>query len=411
MLKLVACFVALIFTIALPVHAQQPGNSEDLKLKQSEIQREIDELRNTLKDLKKPTGTAISQLEMVKQKLKLRERAIRNINQQVNMLEGNIGKSKNEIDSLKNRLDTLKVQYARNIVYAYKLRSNYEYLSFIFSATSFNDALRRLHYFKAYHEYYEEQAAAIKNIQLALAGKISGLEMTRKEKDAVIQKQEKQKQELEEEKKEKNAVVKTLKSRQKEIAKELNAKKKADMKLRVAIQKAIQIEFKKATESPSIAASNTTGKKESKKSALETTPEGIRISGSFENNKGRMPWPVDKAFVKLHFGHNRLENDLIINNPGLTIETEPAATVKAVFEGDVSTVFSIEGNWSVIVKHGKYFTVYGNLKSVSVAKNEKITAGQVLGAAASNADGNGEIEFILMQERTNVDPEKWVRKR
>src|SRR5687768_15709589 len=256
MLKLVACFVALIFTIALPVHAQQPGNSEDLKLKQSEIQREIDELKNTLKDLKKPTGTAISQLEMVKQKLKLRERAIRNINQQVNMLEGNIGKSKNEIDSLKNRLDTLKVQYARNIVYAYKLRSNYEYLSFIFSATSFNDALRRLHYFKAYHAYYEEQAAAIKNIQLALAGKINGLEMTRKEKDAVIQKQEKQKQELEEEKKEKNAVVKTLKSRQKEIAKELNAKKKADMKLRMAIQKAIQNEFKKATESPSIAANN-----------------------------------------------------------------------------------------------------------------------------------------------------------
>ena len=88
-----------------------------------------------------------------------------------------------------------------------------------------------------------------------------------------------------------------------------------------------------------------------------------------------------------------------------------AATVKAVLEGDVSTVFSIEGNWTVIIKHGKYFTVYGNLKSVSVAKNEKITAGQLLGTAASNADGNGEIEFILMQERTNVDPEKWVRKR
>jgi septal ring factor EnvC (AmiA/AmiB activator) len=410
MLKLVACFVALIFTIALPVHAQQTGNSEDLKLKQSEIQREIDELKNTLKDLKKPTGTAISQLEMVKQKLKLRERAIRNINQQVNMLEGNIGKSKNEIDSLKNRLDTLKVQYARNIVYAYKLRSNYEYLSFIFSATSFNDALRRLHYFKAYHEYYEEQAAAIKNIQLALAGKISGLEMTRKEKDAVIQKQEMQKSVLEEEKREKNAVVKTLKSREKEIAKELNAKKKADMKLRLAIQKAIQNEFKKATESPSIAANNTTGKKESKKSVLENTPEGIRISGSFQNNKSKLPWPVEKAMIKLHFGINHIQG-VDINNPGLTLETEPATAVKAIFEGDVKSVFSVEGNWTVMVQHGKYFSVYANLATTSVAKNQKVTAGQMVGTAANNADGNGEIEFILMQERTNVDPEKWVRKR
>jgi septal ring factor EnvC (AmiA/AmiB activator) len=401
MLKWMAtCFAALFIAIALP--AQQPDGSEDLRLKQTEIQREIDELKNTLKDSKKRTSAGIMQLEMVKQKLKLRERAIRNINQHIKYLEGNIGKSKSEIDSLRDRLDTLKAQYARNIVYAYKLRSNYEYLSFIFSASSFNDALKRIHYFRAYHTYCEEQAVAIKHTQGVLAGKITGLEMTRKEKDAVIQKQEQQKEVLEEEKKEKNAVVKTLKTQEKEIARELAAKKKADLKLRTEIQKTIQNEFNKATGSLSTAG---------KKSALETTPEGLRIGGSFENNKGRLSWPVEKAFIKLHFGRNHLTDGLIINNPGLTIETEAAAIVKAVFEGDVSAVFSIEGNWSVIIKHGKYFTVYGNLASVSVAKNQKITAGQVVGAAANNASGNGEIEFILMQERTNVDPEKWIRKK
>ncbi|HEX6427689.1 MAG TPA: hypothetical protein VF008_08395, partial [Niastella sp.] len=325
MLKLMAaCFLALLIVIALP--AQQPGGSEELKQKQAEIQREIDELKNTLKDSKHETTAGIRQLEMVKEKLRLRQRAISNINRQMNILEGNIGKSKSDIDSLKDRLDTLKAQYARNIVYAYKLRSNYQYLSFIFSASSFNDALRRMHYFRTYHQYCEDQAVSIKNTQLVLAGKINGLEMTRKEKDAVIQKQEKQKQELEEEKKEKNAVVRTLKSREKELTKELTAKKKADQVLNLAIQNAMN-----------------TSTKDEKKIVFKTTPEGIRISGSFENNKGRLPWPVEKGLIKLHFGRNNIpELKIITNNPGLTIETEAGIAVKAVFEGDVLAVLNIE---------------------------------------------------------------------
>jgi septal ring factor EnvC (AmiA/AmiB activator) len=406
MLKLTAtCIVALLFAITLP--AQQPGSSDDLKQKQSEIQREIDELKNALKDSRLDTRSGVKRLEMVKERLRLRERAIKNINHQIDLLEGNIGKSKKEVDSLKDRLDTLKAQYARNVVYAYKLRGNYEYLSFVFSATSFNDALNRIHYFKAYHEYCEEQANVIRNTQLVLAGKISGLEMTRKEKDAVIQKQQKQKQELEEEKKEKNAVVKNLKSREREIVKTLDAKRKADGILRKEIQKAIQNEINKYTGSTATTANNTNRPK----SVLETTPEGLRIGGSFENNKGRLPWPVDKASVKLHFGPNRLPDGVIMNNPSLTLETEPGTAVKAIFEGEVSSVFKIESDWTVMVKHGKYFTVYGHLKSVSVEKNQKVTAGQVVGTAASNDDGNGEVEFILMQERTNVDPAKWLRKR
>lgn len=405
MLKFTAtCIVALFIAINLP--AQQQSGSEDLKLKQSEIQREIDELRDALKNTHDYTRSGVKQLQMVKERLRLRERAIRNINQQMHILEGNIGKSKNEVDSLKDRLDTLKVQYARNVVYAYKLRGNYEYLSFVFSATSFNDALNRIHYFKAYHEYCEEQAAAIRKTQLVLAGKINGLEMTRKEKDAVIQKQQKQREELEEEKNEKNAVVKNLKSREREIAKALDAKKKADLKLGKEIQKAIQNEFNKVTGTVATTG-NGTGIKNSK---LETTPEGLRISGSFEKNKGHLPWPVDKASVKLHFGRNVLPNEVIINNPSLTLATETGTAVKAIFEGEVSSVFKIESDWTVMVKHGKYFTVYGHLKSANVAKNEKVTAGQVVGTAAVSDDGNGELEFILLQERTNIDPEKWLRK-
>ena len=411
MLKWMAtCFVALIITINLPAQ-QQPGNSEELKQQQSQIQREIDELRSTLKGAHHDTKSGVKQLEMVQERLRLREKAIRSINQQINVLEGNIGRSKTEIDSLRDRLDTLKAQYARNIVYAYKLRANYDFLNFIFSAPSFNEAVRRIHYFRSYHQYCEEQAQTIKNTQLLLKGKISGLELTRREKDAAAQKQEQQKSALEEEKRARNAVVKTLKSKENEITKELTAKKKADYKLRLAIQRAIQLEITKGNNS----LTNTnpaTGKKEVKKNPLETTPEGIRISNNFADNKGRLPWPVDKGAIRIHFGPYRIEEVGVIgNNPGITIETEPGATVKCIFEGDVLGVSPVENTWYVMVRHGKYFTVYSGLASTSVSKGQKVTAGQALGTAAINAGGNGEIDFILTQERTNIDPEKWIRKR
>lgn len=403
MLKWMATsFLTLVITVAL--HAQQPAG-EDLKQQQIELQREIDELKSTLNSQKKYTQAGMRQLQLVKQKLALREKAIKNINRQVKQLEGNIGKSKSEIDSLKERLDTMKVQYARNIVYAYKLRNNYEYLSFIFAATSFTDAFRRAQYFRAYHQYCEEQVVAIKNTQKLLSGKITGLEIARREKDAVIEKQEKQKEELEEEKKEKNAIVKTLKSREKDILKELNAKKTAYKRVMSAVTTAIGDVYVKENKT----SRPTTDKKAEK--VLVLTPEGKRISGSFEDNKGRLPWPVEKAFIKLHYGRNVLPNEVISINPGLTLETEPGANVKAIFEGEVVRIFDIEGAWSVIVRHGKYFSVYSNLQSVNVSRNQKIEADQLVGVAAKNTDGNGEIDFILMQEIKNLDPEKWLRKK
>ncbi|MFM7838601.1 MAG: murein hydrolase activator EnvC family protein, partial [Chitinophagaceae bacterium] len=153
-------------------------------------------------------------------------------------------------------------------------------------------------------------------------------------------------------------------------------------------------------------------KSERPKSVLETTPEGVIISADFEKNRGRLPWPVEKGGIKIHYGLYSIEGTNVRgNNPGLTIETDPGASVKSIFEGEVITVFDVEGSSAIVIKHGKYFTSYGNLAGVNVSKGQKVQAGQVIGQAASNADGNGEIEFLLMQESRNVNPEPWIRRK
>jgi septal ring factor EnvC (AmiA/AmiB activator) len=418
--KLSACLCVIVISVTLVAQQQQPDNSEDLKKQQADIQREIDDLKNILKDTKKNTKAGLMQLEMVQRKLRLREKAIGNINKQINIIEGNITKSKNEVGRLQHELDTLKIQYAKSVVYAYKNRNTYDFLNFIFSAPSFNDALRRVEYLRAYRQYRESQAAAITNTRKLLAQKIGGLETTRKEKDEVLQKQQKQRGELEDEKKEKKDIVKDLKSHEKEITKELTDKQKADQKLRLAINAAIQrqiniaqkdVTFVPRTGTVNSNITSTSGRREANKSVLDATPEGIRISGSFEANKGRLPWPIDNGMIKIHFGPYKIEGIEGIrgNNPGLTLETTPGAAVKAVFEGEVSSVFSVEGKWTVLVRHGKYFTTYCDLSSVSVSRNDKVTAGQVLGKAGTNDSGNGQIDFILLQEKRNLDPERWIR--
>lgn len=452
MLKtLFSCFLVLAFSGTLLAQT-----SEDLKKKQADIQREIDELRQSLNDTKKNKKAGLGQLSMITKKLRLREQAISNINDQIDVIQNNISQSRNEIGRLKQELDTLKAQYEKSVIYAYKNRSNYDFLNFIFSASNFNDALKRIEYLKSYRQYREQQASSIKSTQLVLQGKIAGLETSQKKKNEVLQEQEKAKIVLVEERKEKDEIVNRLKARERELTKELTDKQRADKKLKDGIMAAIRREAEKAraeakrrekeeaalaakraaaekaaaaeraaaekpsssekssTPNPNTTAAVTPAKTApaKPKSVFEATPEGMLLSDNFEKNRGKLPWPVDKGQIKIHFGPYRIEQLKIVgNNPGLTLETEEGAAVKAVFDGEVISVFEVDGTSAVFIRHGKYFTTYSNLNSVSVSKNQHVKAGQLLGKAATNGEGNGEIEFVLMQDTRNLDPEPWIRRR
>lgn len=424
----------LLLTVA--AFCQQPSKA-DLEKERAEIKRDIEELNLSLKQTAKSKKASIVQLTMVQKKLRLRMAAINNINKQINLIDGDIYQSNRDIYKLRKELDTLKMQYEKSVVYAYKNRSNYDFLNFLFSSTSFNDALKRVAYLRSYRNYREQQAATIHNTQDALKQKIVGLNENKKKKGDALDEENKQRGVLEEEKKEKNDVIAGLKSREKELNKELVAKKNRDRKLRSAIAEAInrareealrearavaarkEAAAKATASKPAPATTTTPGKeiavsKPAKPSGpLNLTPESAIISNDFKNNKGRMPWPVDKCNVKIHYGTYSIEGTRLYgNNPSLTLATEEGAPVKAVFEGEISNVFDIDGNWSVLIRHGNYFTVYSNLTSLTVSKGQKVTAGQVLGKAAVNSeDGTGEIEFMVMQEKQNLNPEDWIRKR
>ncbi len=403
----------------------------DLEKERAAIQKEIEDVKRSLDETKKNKKETLGQLALVQRRLRLRESAVQNINKQINFIQNDMNQSWHEILKLRRELDTLRKQYEESVVYAYENRTNYDFLNFIFSATSFNDALKRVSYLKSYRAYREEEAANIQKTQQMLQGKIDGLKLKRQVKDEVLQKQNKEMRVLEDEKKEKDAVVSKLQSREKELKKEMAAKQRQDQRLNGAIAAALrrardeairETNTKKAAE----AKANATSPKENRSSsptnttvstslAPKTAAKAVTVfdsradlamSDNFEKNRGHLPWPVDAGNVSMHYGLQSYVN-LKYNNQGITIEAQQGTYVKAIFEGEVQSVFNVGDVSAVMIRHGKYFTTYSNLESVSIAKGQKIRTGQILGRVSEI----GQLEFVLSDEKDHkFDPEKWLRR-
>lgn len=426
---------AFFFLVVAFASGQAPAQTRsDLEKERASIQKEIEDVKRSLDETHKNKRESLGQLALLQRKLHLRESAIQNINSQINFIQSDMNESWREILKLRRELDTLRIQYAESIVFAYKNRSSYDFLNFIFSATSFNDALKRIEYLKSYRAYREERADNIVRTQQLLQDKIDGLKVTRVEKDEALKKQNKEKEILEDEKKEKDAVVNKLKSQEKELKKEMAAKQRQDQILSSSISAAIrrardaaikEAKKKDVAEKAAAASEKSTAAKTTRpdnsadlgpaaplatiKAAPKTVftnDEDMHLSGNFEKNRGHLPWPVSGT-ISMAFGPHEYIRGIVHNNQGVTIDASAGSAVKAVFDGEIQSVFNVGDVSAVMIRHGKYFTTYSNLSTVSVSKGEQVKTGQIIGRVGDI----GQLEFVLSDEKDHMfDPEKWLKR-
>ena len=195
-----------------------------MEKERQEIQQELADLQKNYNQIKGQRSATLGQLSVLKRKIQVQERYLNNINREIRYLNDDIYRSTLEIIKMRKQLDTLKAQYSRSVVYAYKNRSNYDFLNFIFSATNFNDALKRVAYLKSYRSYREQQVNSILETQ-ELIEKRKQLQIGQmNEKKLAIQNQAKQVEVLQGQKKEKDEAVNELKSQEK-AAKKANSVK------------------------------------------------------------------------------------------------------------------------------------------------------------------------------------------
>lgn len=439
-MKAFRILILMVLTAGWSVQAQPPSSKEqqELERQRQQLKKEIEQTQKLLEQNKKSTKENLGQLQLYNRKINLQGNVIDNISKDINLLDNNIYRSQRDINKLTLLLDTLKQEYAKSMVYAYKNRSNSDFLNFIFSASSFNDALKRVTYLKSYRNYREIQGENISRTQQLLRSRIAELSGTKKQKSVVLEVQSKELTELQKQKDEKDKLVKKLKAQSKELSAQVAAKKKQMQKVNAAIASAIKRAQDEAIREAKLAAEKakrdadasvkTSNTRESRDVAATTKPArsitpkresvllasdaDVKLNASFESNRGSLPWPVDRGFVSMGYDRQRIADiDIDVVNPGITIQSEVGSQVKAVFEGEVSSVTNIDNMQVVIIKHGRYFSTYSNLTGVNLSRGQQIRTGQVLGRVAPNDEGVGSIDLIISNERGNMNPESWLRRR
>lgn len=429
-------------------------NREELQKQKQSIEKELAELNQLYRETQKSTKSSVKQLAIIKRKINAREALINGINREVKQLDETIYLNERDIYRLRKELDTLKVKYAKSIVFAYKNRSSYEYLNFLFSAQNFNDAMKRAAYLKSYRQNRETQASAIVQSEKLLQEKIGVLSANKKERLSTLEVQNKQLLDLEEDKKEQDQVVAQLKGKEKELNKQIRDKESQRQKVAVAINAVIRREIEEAkkreeakrlkaledarklkaaqdaaaaqaaADKKNAVSANpprptlndattgvTSAAKDRTYSPLESTPEGMELSLNFENNKGRLPWPVSNGVVTVGFGtQSYAGTKLMQKSDGLEIAVPVGSPVRCVADGEVVYAGEVADENIVLVKHGKYFTGYKNLSSVAVSRDQKVKAGTVLGKSGTSIDGEGGILFMIMNDKSVAqNPAPWLR--
>jgi septal ring factor EnvC (AmiA/AmiB activator) len=419
----------LFLGLAFGVSAQ---TKEELQKKEQDLQKEIADLNRSLNETQNNKKLSLKQLAIIKKKINKREELVNSLNRQVRQMDETIFTNERDIYRLRKELDTLKVKYAKSIVFAYKNRSSYEYLNFLFSASSFNDAIKRVTYLKSYRQNRETQANTIIKSDQLLQEKITMLSNNKKERLGALQTQSEQLKVLQADKKEQDLVVNELKGKEKELARQINDKEKQRQKIQSAIkavilraiadaQKKEAAAKQKALDAPKTNTPKTSNNEASAGVAspvreraytpLESTPEGREMSINFENNKGRLPWPVSTGVVTAHFGLEKIPGTkLTRKTDGIEISLPIGSAVKSVADGKVIWAGEVDGEQLLVVQHGKYFSGYNHLSSVNVSAGQEVKAGSVLGRSGTSIDGEGVLLFMITNDKSvPLNPEPWLK--
>lgn len=397
-------------------------SKRELENKKNQIQKDIDYTNQLLNITKKSKSNSLVHLVTLNKKITYRSEMISTISTEIHGVDKEIGSVSTNIDSLNNRLDRLKKQYASMLYYAYKNQSSYTKLMFIFSSDDFNQAFKRIYYLRQLSDYRLRQRDLIVELQDSLNGKKSNLQNVREDKNKLLTTQERQIKELDKEKNEQVNVLNSLASKEKKLRADLKEKQKKQQQLSAKIEEIIKREIEAAREAArKKAASTSTASKSTKNvvgvnsaAVLLNTPETIKLSADFENNKGQLPWPVEKGIISSSFGRHAhpVWHDVYVNNNGVDINSSKGAKARAIFDGRVITVFMVFGKYAVLIQHGEYFTLYSNLENVFVKKDDKVITKQPIGTVQTNEDeGKTELHLEIWRGGNKMDPEGWIASR
>lgn len=389
-------FLLVFLGLSLSVcYGQKKTKAQLQKEKQQNIEK-IKEVEKILAETSTKKKNSIGELNALNQRVVEQENLISSIRREINFLNEDIGENNDIIQALQQDLKKLKKEYAAMLFAAQKANNSTTRLTFLFSAGSFDQLVMRLRYMEQYGETRQLQADQIEKVQDELSGQVKQIENQRAEKNRLLQDGVTENQNLADLKKKQNSLLKALEKEEKKLKKDLEETRETIAKLDKMIESIIKEEIER----------------EAAAAAAAGAPKAIALSSSFEENKNKLPWPVASGFISQKFGlqNHPVLKGVVTKNEGVFIQTKENEKVKCVFEGEVSWVAFVPNvGYTVLIKHGEYFTVYAGLKDVYVKQGQKVVVEQEVGTVISNVEGISQLRFQIRKNIEPLDPQNWLR--
>lgn len=430
-------FLVILFVLGcFSVQAQK--GSDRLKNEQKKLEKQIATTKSLFEASKQKADLSLEEVRLIDQQVKFREQLLTNIDNQIKAAELKIQQKRQRIEELENDIASLKKQYADLLLYAYKMRSKYGKMMYVFSAESIEEAMKRKLYLEKLAEIQQKQLRLIRQNMELMDIEIAELELVLKDQLVLADLKRKERAEILVAKKEKERIYQELKSKEQQVLAELREQEQKNIVLQQQIQAEIQREIlaeqariekarkeaeakRKAEEAKRKAAGEVATvepKKEDIPAPFLDTKESVLAGNNFVINKGKLPWPVEKGTITVNYGknaHPTLPNVYTQNN-GIDISTPKNAVVRSIFDGEVTSVINIPGAGKVvIIKHGNYRSVYSNLQDVYVTKGSKVKTKTPVGSLLPTKEGNISVAHFEIHEVRDgmvnqLNPNLWIAK-
>jgi len=368
-------------------------SAQDRSVLEEERMRIIDKIEftsNILKKTDKDKTATIDFLKSLQNQIDNRNKIIENLKAQTVQINNEIDKMNDEYASLSGKKAGLKNNFSLILRSSYINSLSKNKFLFLLSSSDWEDLMDRKRYLKQFNTYTKKRLLEISMREQKLKELLDKIKLEKKNVEVLVAEEKENLIKLKEESKRKDQVLKKLKKERRKLIRALKKQKRAREKLNKSIE--------------SIILSNLSGA-----NTVIAKSETKVASNSFEINKSKFAWPVSGGYISSHFGKHRhptIKGVYNFNN-GVDFRCEPNSEVKSIFDGEVVGLMHITGyNWMIIVKHGKYYTVYSKIENVDVSKGDKIVKGQTLGRIGDN----GRFHFEIWKEKTKLNPEKWLIK-
>lgn len=453
--------VMLLSAVDMSAARKRTRSVSSVKQEQKANAQAIKKTSQQLDENAKATSRTLNALNTLGAEIRQQNDSIASINHQIDSIDSAMKHINDSIVTLDGKLNALRDSYARSVT---RIRNSQQgsmdKLAFIFSAESFTQAYRRFRYLGEFSKWRKRRNDEIKAVQARLEKQRDELTRLQGVKSGMLTRMNVARNDLEKKQNETSALVAKLKKegaslkkvlRQKEaqaraLDNELDRLIAEEQRRQAEEEKRRQAEEKRKEQERLLAEENARKKQQQKEQEAKAAPAKAeqperkavaqpkpastaakpatnyamaetsrKLTGSFESNKGRLLFPVNGKYkIVRPFGRHKHPDlpHVTTDNGGIDIEVPAGGTARAVFDGTVSEVFRLPGyNTIVMVRHGKYLTIYANLSNISVKKGDALKQGQTIGTIYSDPDdGNRSILHLeLRQEKQKLNPTAWVR--